>query len=80
MQNRRNFIKNTALITGGIIAVPTIIPSCVKGANDKITLAMKLQRKLQWDTGKEEFINDEEANAMRSREERDPWKVEKLIV
>lgn len=38
--NRRNFIKNTALVTGGIIAVPTIIPSCAKGANDKITLGM----------------------------------------
>ena len=31
---------NTALVTGGIIAVPTIIPSCAKGANDKITLGM----------------------------------------
>ena len=43
-------------------------------------IAMKLQRKLQWDPGKEEFINDEEANAMRSREERDPWKLEKITV
>lgn len=42
-------------------------------------ISMKLQRKLQWDPGKEEFVNDEEANAMRSREERDPWKLENLI-
>jgi hypothetical protein len=43
-------------------------------------IAMKLQRKLQWDPAKEEFVNDSEANAMRTREERDPWKLEKLIV
>lgn len=38
--SRRTFIRNTGLITGGILVVPTIIPSCVKGANDKINLAM----------------------------------------
>jgi hypothetical protein len=41
---------------------------------------MKLQRKLQWDPAKEEFVNDPEANALRTREERDPWKLENLIV
>ena len=29
---------------------------------------------------KEEFINDPEANAMRSRPERDPWKLKNLVV
>ncbi|MDB4584927.1 Gfo/Idh/MocA family oxidoreductase [Draconibacterium sp.] len=43
-------------------------------------IAMKLQRKLQWDPAKEEFINDAEANNMRSREERDPWKLESLMI
>jgi predicted dehydrogenase len=38
--SRRSFIRNTGLIAGGTIVVPTIIPSCVKGANDKINLAM----------------------------------------
>lgn len=38
--NRRTFIRNTGWIAGGTIVVPTIIPSCVKGANDKINLAM----------------------------------------
>jgi hypothetical protein len=42
-------------------------------------IAMKLQRKLQWNPAKEEFINDPEANAMRLREERDTWKLEKLV-
>ena len=43
-------------------------------------IAMKLKRKLQWNPAKEEFVNDTEANAMRAREERDPWKLENLIV
>ena len=41
--------------------------------------AMLLERKLSWDPIKEEYINDEEANAMRTKEERDPWTLDKLI-
>ncbi len=43
-------------------------------------IAMKLDRKLRWDPGKEEFINDTEANEMRSRKERDPWKLKDLMI
>jgi predicted dehydrogenase len=43
-------------------------------------IAMLLGRKLNWDLQKEEFINDSEANARRSREEREPWKLQNLIV
>ena len=43
-------------------------------------IAMILGRKLNWDLQKEEFINDSEANARRSREERDPWKLKNLVV
>lgn len=43
-------------------------------------IAMLLGRKLNWNKNREEFINDLEANAMRSREERSPWKVSDLIV
>ena len=35
--------------------------------------------KVNWNPKKEEFIQDDEANAMRSRESRDPWKLENLI-
>lgn len=42
-------------------------------------IAMLLERKLDWDPGKEEFLNNDEANAMRSRDSRDPWKLENLI-
>ncbi len=36
-------------------------------------IAMKLPRKLNWDPGKEEFVNDDEANAMLSRTQREPY-------
>jgi len=36
-------------------------------------IAMKLGRKLRWDPVKEEFIGDEQANAMRSRPQRAPY-------
>lgn len=43
-------------------------------------ISMILGRKLQWDLQKEEFVNDAEANAMRSKPERDPWKLKDLVV
>ncbi len=43
-------------------------------------ISMLLGRKLNWDLEKEEFVNDAEANAMRSREERDPWKLKDLVI
>lgn len=38
-------------------------------------IAMQLQRKLQWDPVKEEFTGDAAANAMLSREQREPWTI-----
>ncbi|MCL5019722.1 MAG: Gfo/Idh/MocA family oxidoreductase [Patescibacteria group bacterium] len=38
-------------------------------------IAMRLKRPLRWDPAKEEFINDEEANRLRSRQYRSPWKL-----
>ena len=38
-------------------------------------LALKLRRKLKWDPEKEEFLNDPEANALRTRPLRSPWKL-----
>ena len=37
---RRKFLKNAGLAAGGAIVLPVIIPSCAKGANDRITLGM----------------------------------------
>jgi predicted dehydrogenase len=42
-------------------------------------IALKLRKTLEWDPAKEEFVNDAEANSMRSRHERDPWSVKKLL-
>lgn len=39
-------------------------------------IAMKLPRKLQWDPLKERFRNDDEANAMLSRPQREPYTLE----
>jgi len=36
-------------------------------------IAMLTERKLQWDPGKERFLNDEQANRMLSRPMRSPW-------
>jgi len=44
--------------------------STVHGAN----ICLWLGRNLKWDPQKEEFINDPEANRLRSRAMRDPWR------
>jgi len=41
-------------------------------------IAAQLNRKLTWDPAKRMFINDEEANRMRSRAYREPWRMEAL--
>jgi len=38
-------------------------------------IAYQLGRKLTWNPAKQEFVNDPEANRMRSREMRAPWKL-----
>ena len=38
-------------------------------------IAWQLGRKLTFDPAKEEFVDDEEANRMRSRAMRDPWRI-----
>jgi myo-inositol 2-dehydrogenase / D-chiro-inositol 1-dehydrogenase len=42
-------------------------------------IAMKLGRKLTWDPIKEVFINDDQANSMRSRPERPPYGITRLL-
>lgn len=38
-------------------------------------ISMLLDRKLEWDPQREEFVNDEEANEMVSRKLRSPWRL-----
>jgi len=56
------------------VANPTVMHrsmSTVHGAN----ICMWLKRSLKYDPVKEEFINDDEANRLRSRAMRDPWRI-----
>jgi predicted dehydrogenase len=41
-------------------------------------IAAQLNRKLTWDPAKRMFLNDEEANRMRGRAYREPWRMEAL--
>jgi len=41
--NRRKFLKNTVIAASGMIAVPTIIPSCVRGGNGKTAPSDKVR-------------------------------------
>lgn len=41
-------------------------------------IALRLGRDLRWDPAKEEFLNDDTANQMRSRTMRKPWNLEQL--
>ena len=38
-------------------------------------IAFQLGRKVVWDPAKQEFVGDDEANRMRSRAIREPWRV-----
>ncbi len=38
-------------------------------------IGYELRRPLHWDPAKERFIDDDEANALISREMREPWKL-----
>ena len=40
-----------------------------------VNICLALKRDLKWDPQKEEFVNDAEANRMRSRAMRQPWRV-----
>jgi hypothetical protein len=41
-------------------------------------ICAQLNRKLTWDPAKRMFLNDEEANRMRGRAYREPWRAEAL--
>jgi hypothetical protein len=41
-------------------------------------IVMKLNRKVNWDPDKEQFINDDEANKMLSRPQRSPYVIKTI--
>jgi hypothetical protein len=40
------------------------------------SLAILLKRKLRWDPAKEDFVGDDQASALRSRRQREPYTIE----
>jgi predicted dehydrogenase len=74
----RNFID--CIKSGKETFVPVEVGHRTASALHIGNIAMQLDRKVNWDPDKEEFINNEEANTLRSRKSRDPWKLENLIV
>jgi hypothetical protein len=40
-----------------------------------VNICLALKRDLKWDPEKEEFVGDDEANRMRSRAMREPWRL-----
>jgi hypothetical protein len=38
-------------------------------------VAYELERSLKWDSAKQEFVGDAEANRLRDRARREPWQL-----
>jgi predicted dehydrogenase len=76
-REHRNFID--CVKSGQETFVPVEVGHRTATALHMGNIAMLLDRKVNWDPDKEEFIDDDEANTLRSRESRDPWKIENLV-
>ena len=71
MRNFVDCVKTRKLPASDIFSHHRVMNSC-----HMCTIAIKLKRKLEWDPVKEEFIGDDEANAMLKRTQREPYQVE----
>jgi predicted dehydrogenase len=87
----RKIVQNYLLRTGREVNHVRNFLACVKSrretvANPSIThrsmstvhcanIAQQLRRALTWDPVKEEFVNDEQANRLRSRASREGWQI-----
>jgi len=65
-----------------LFIVAVILPCLVLGViairsinREEAFIAIRLQRKMQWDPEREQFINDDEANRMLSKAMRPPWRL-----
>jgi predicted dehydrogenase len=74
----RNFID--CVKSGEQTFVPAEVGHRTASALHMGNIAMLLDRKVNWNPEKEEFVNDDEANALRKRASRDPWKLQHLVV
>lgn len=72
LQKSENHYKNwlESIVANKQPMAPVDQASCSLNACAAAWVSMKLGRKLKWDAAKEAFVNDDEANAMRSRSPR----------
>lgn len=71
--HKRNFlecIKSRSLTVAPVEIAHRSCTVCLIGA-----IAMELGRKVRWDPVNEQFLNDPEANTMKSRQMRHPWRL-----
>jgi predicted dehydrogenase len=52
-----------------------VVTHCTMTTNHAANVCMLLKRNVQWDPQRAEFVNDPEANRLRSRTMRAPWRV-----
>ncbi len=75
MENRRSFIKKTALGTAGMTAGFTAVSAKsyarILGANERVNMALNGEF--------EKFIDHDEANMMLTRKYRHPYVVPKVV-
>ncbi|MHC4109580.1 MAG: gfo/Idh/MocA family oxidoreductase, partial [Planctomycetota bacterium] len=69
--HRRNFLDCVKTRHKTICPIETAVRSDTICHQDDI--AIRLGRKLRWNSDKEEFINDKQANRMLTRPMRSPW-------
>jgi predicted dehydrogenase len=71
MRNFFDCVKSRRLPASDIFTHHRVMNSC-----HMCTFAIMLKRKLRWDPVREEFLGDDEANAMLQREQRKPYHIE----
>jgi hypothetical protein len=72
--NRRDFTRLTAAGTAALGFSQTIITgSGWKGANDRVNISYRLGRSLEFDPFKMKFINAPDADALLTRQYREPF-------
>ena len=71
MRNFFDCVKSREMPASDIFSHHRVLNCC-----HMCTIAIQLERKLKWDSAKEEFIGDNEANAMLRREQREPYSIE----
>jgi predicted dehydrogenase len=71
MQNFFDSIKDRSLPISDVFTHHRSVSAC-----HLANIAMRLKRKVRWDPDKEDFLGDEEASALLSRKQREPYTID----